>query len=264
VWPGAGADPTPPPAVPSEPTVNDLITRYASEHLARNLRSGANVEKLLRLHVQPSWGERQLTTLPRSDLLALLEAIRMPRQVFVQQNGRTVMLTRGGRGAAAEVRKWVRAMFQFGVDAELLRVNPFTDVKNRDRPRRRDRVLLMQELRAVWDVAGAMGYPWGPCFRLILLTGDRRGEWASAQWDWLDAHRTRLEIPATVYKTGRPQVIPLSRQAQVIVHSLPQNGIRPYLFSTTAGCAPCLALAKRSLVLIGFSAVTCRSLLPRG
>ena len=41
-----------------------------------------------------------------------------------------------------------------------------------------------------------MNYPWGPYYRLILLTGDRRGEWAKAQWDWLDRGRERLEIPA--------------------------------------------------------------------
>ena len=35
---------------------------------------------------------------------------------------------------------------------------------------------LLEEVRAVWDAAGGMGYPWGPCYRLILLTGDRRGE----------------------------------------------------------------------------------------
>ena len=47
-----------------------------------------------------------------------------------------------------------------------------------------------------------MNYPWGPYYRLILLTGDRRGEWAKAQWDWLDGERERLEIPAAQYKTG--------------------------------------------------------------
>ena len=82
---------------------------------------------------------------------------------------------------------------------------PFADVRNRDRQRRRDRVLSTEELRAVWDAAGGMRCPWGPCYRLIILTGDRRGEWAGApRWDWLAPDLTRLEIPANVYKPGFP------------------------------------------------------------
>jgi hypothetical protein len=65
-------------------------------------------------------------------------------------------------GRAAEVRKWCRAMFQFAVDAGLRPDNPFADVRNRDRQRPRDRVLSMEELGAVWEAAGDLGYPWGP------------------------------------------------------------------------------------------------------
>ena len=96
--------------------------------------------------------------------------------------------------------------------------------RNRDKQRRRDRVLSMEELRAVWDAAGGLGYPWGPCYRLILLTGDRRGEWARARWDWLVADLTRLEIPASEYKTSKSQVVPLSAQARTIIAHCPWRG----------------------------------------
>jgi hypothetical protein len=164
------------------PTVADLFGRYAAAHLRRNgLRSAGNAEKQLRLHVLPAWGKRPVAAIVRGDLVRLIEAVRVPRTFEAGEGGRTLRHVRGGPGAAAEVRKWCRAMFQFAVDAGLRPDNPFADVRNRDRQRPRDRVLSMAELRAVWEAAGGLGYPWGPWYRLILLTGDRRGEWARAR-----------------------------------------------------------------------------------
>ena len=82
---------------------------------------------------------------------------------------------------------------------------------------------VLDRRRAVWDAAGGMGYPWGPCHRLILLTGDRRGEWARARWGWLTPDLARLEIPASEYKTARPQVVSLSAQARAVAAALPRG-----------------------------------------
>jgi integrase len=227
------------------PTVADLVARYAAEHLRRNgLRSAADAEKKLRLHVLPAWGKRPVAAVERGDLVRLIEAVRVPRTVEVREGDRTLRRVRGGPGAAAEVRKWCRAMFQFAVDAGLRPDNPFADVRNRDRQRPRDRVLSMEELGAVWEAAGDLGYPWGPWYRLILLTGDRRGEWARARWDWLDPDRTRLEIPASEYKTGKPQVVPLSGQARAILDMLPHSGAGPFLFSSDGGARPVSGFSK--------------------
>jgi integrase len=84
----------------------------------------------------------------------------------------------------------------------------------------------------------------GPWYRLILLTGDRRGEWARARWDWLDPDRTRLEIPASEYKTGKPQVVPLSGQARAILDMLPHSGAGPFLFSSDGGARPVSGFSK--------------------
>ena len=107
----------------------------------------------------------------------------------------------------------------------------------------------MDELRAVWRAAAQMGFPWGPYVQLIMLTGDRRGEWANAQGGWLDGARTRLEIPAAHYKTGRPQVVPLSRQAQELVRSLPPQELGPFLFSSTGGARPVSGFSKAKVRL---------------
>ena len=218
--------------------VRDLIERYGAEHLRRNTRAGGDVEKLLALHISPRWGDRELSSITRTDFIALLEEVRRPTEVTVKTKRGTYKTTRGGPGAAAEVRKWTRGMFQFAFDVELLPDNPLANVRNRDRQKPRSRVLSMEELRAVWKAAASMPYPWGPYFQLIMLTGDRRGEWANARVGWLTSDRTRLEIPATDYKTGKVQVVPLSRQARAIVEALPASEFGPYLLSSLGGARP--------------------------
>jgi integrase len=226
----------------AEPTVADLLERYDREHLSRNVKAGRFVALLLQRHVLPGWGAREVRSIARSDLIKLLEEVRQPRTSALAASSRLV--ARGGPGSAAEVRKWCRAMFQFAVDAQLLTENPLANVRNRDRQTRRDRVLSMRELCEVWQAAGDLGYPWGPFFRLLLLTGDRRGEWANARLEWFDADRTRLEIPAEHYKTGKPQVVPLSRQARALLDAVPRPELGPFLFTSTGGIRPVSGFSK--------------------
>ena len=217
-------------------TVSGLIDHYVTHHLRPNLRSGGAVEAKLRRHVLPAWGDRPVAQITRGDLLVLLDRVRSGGDVSVKTRGRgTFTHKRGGPGAAAEVRKWVRAMFQYAVDAEIRADNPFAGVKNRDRLKPRDRVLSMEELRAVWAAACSMPYPWGPFYQLLMLTGCRRGEWATACWSWLDAGWSALEIPAEHYKTGRSHLVPLSDVARGIVGRLPPRDADAHMFSTDGG-----------------------------
>lgn len=227
-------------------TVSDLLEQYAQQHLQRNLDSGDNVERLLERHVVPHWGDRAITELTAPDLVALLERVRVPGDARVQAQGQDqhYAAMRGGPGAAVEVRKWTRAMFQFAVASGLLQANPFTKVRNRDRVRPRERYLSMEEVQAVWRAAGRLPNPWSALFRLLLLTGSRRNEWAGAKWSWMDKGVTRLEIPANDYKTGRGHVVPFSRQVQAILRGMPQGLLGPYLLSTAGGTVPVSGFSK--------------------
>jgi integrase len=255
----AGTDPQPRTAVAATPsdgpmqvvTVGDLLTRYTREHLDRNLGSGSNVERLLRRHVESSWGDRAVAVLRAPDLVALLEHVRQPAGALVCASGHEqhYAAVRGGPGAAVEVRKWVRAMFQFGVAIGALPANPFREVRNRDRVRPRDRVLSMEEIAAVWRAAGRMYYPWSPLFRLLLLTGARRSEWADAKRPWTDSGFTRLEIPASDYKTEKTHVVPFSTQVRALVRGLPNLGFGPYLLTSDGGKTPVSGFSKAKLQL---------------
>jgi integrase len=135
-------------------------------------------------------------------------------------------------------------MFRFAVQEDLLPVNPFVDVRNRDRQRPRDRVLSMEELMAISRWSAAAPHPWGQFLQLLMLTGARRNEWANAEVSWLDLDAGRLEIPAANYKTGKVQVLPLSTQAKAILHTLPGHEFGPYLISSCGGMHPISGFSK--------------------
>ena len=42
------------------------------------------------------------------------------------------------------------------------------------------------ELRALWQASETIGYPFGPLYRLLLLTGARKSEVAGARWSEFD------------------------------------------------------------------------------
>jgi integrase len=50
----------------------------------------------------------------------------------------------------------------------------------------RKRMLKDCEIAAYWRASEAMAYPFGPLFKLLLLTALRRGEAADAQWSEFD------------------------------------------------------------------------------
>jgi integrase len=86
----------------------------------------------------------------------------------------------------------------------------------------RDRGLSDAELRAIWDAAEAMGYPYGPCIRLLVLTGQREREVADMRWSEADFDRRLWTIPAARMKGGRAHEVPLAPAAAALLEALPR------------------------------------------
>jgi integrase len=106
----------------------------------------------------------------------------------------------------------------------------------------RDRVLDEHELRALWAASGRMGYPIGPVYQMLVLSGLRLGEVARATWDEIDLDGRLWTIPSSRMKgrNGRvqPHVVPLTPRMVEVFASLPRFKSGPYIFSTTFGRRP--------------------------
>ncbi len=97
----------------------------------------------------------------------------------------------------------------------------------------RDRVLSDTELAALWRVADADGYAFGPMVKLLALTGCRRDEVRRAVWSEFDLPAKQWLIPGHRTKNGHDHLVPLSDTAIGILESLPRIKGAGLLFTTT-------------------------------
>jgi integrase len=228
-----------------------VLARFI-DTLKIEIESWRNAERTLKLHVEPQW-----TGLPVSDI--------SKQQVDALVNQ---IVASGRKGTAREVRKHLHRLFEWAVDAEILTENPVRQSKQGKRKSNllaantdAGRALDRGELRAVWEAAGTLGYPFGPWFQLLMLTGQRRADWAEAMRSEIKpeseleqegartaegaADRYVLEIPAKRYKGARNHIVPLVPAAWEIISNLPVwHGNDYALFSGRAGRTPISGYSK--------------------
>ena len=210
-------------------TVDNIAARYVALHLKPSVKKWNDADRLLRLHVLPEWGNTPIGDIRRRDGQKLLDKVLMAH----------------GVGIAREVRKHVVAMFNWAHDRDEVGVNVLAGMKRKDLAyQERERVLTMDELKAIWAAADKMGYPFGPMVRLLILTAQRRAEIAGLERGWLLPDQQAFEVPASHYKTDRPQVVPLSAPAMAIVEGLPNWNGGDFMLSTTGGTRPVSGFSK--------------------
>ena len=91
-----------------------------------------------------------------------------------------------------------------------------------EKDRQRTRNLSADEIRLVWDSFDRLGYPFGPLFRLLLVTGQRCGEVGGMKWS--EIADDGWHIPNERAKRGKGHLVPLSSLAREIVSDVPQIG----------------------------------------
>lgn len=155
-------------------TVKAIAVEYFEKRVQRaGLRSADKIRYAIDTHIVPEWGNRAAASLSRRDIVSFLERVLSKRKIA---GGRFV----GGPEAARSVRHVMHRMFKWACERDILAANPVSGVTDPVKAVSRDRVLTMRELRAIWLACETLQYPFGPFYRLLLLTGCRRGEWAKA------------------------------------------------------------------------------------
>jgi integrase len=222
-------------------TVAALSERFLSDYVQmKELRAMLKYAGALRVHVSPRVGDVLADGLSREQVRELLRKvmIRVPRKEGPRDR------RRGGKEAARTVLAVLRKMISWGISEELLRRrdNPASGMEsNLPKKRKRERVLSLDEARIVWGAAETLGYPFGPAYQLILLTGCRPGEWARALRPWVDLRQGLCVIPAERYKSDHVHVVPLvDEAARILGHVLANFHGRSgdFIFSGTDGRKP--------------------------
>ncbi|MGH6944571.1 MAG: tyrosine-type recombinase/integrase, partial [Geminicoccaceae bacterium] len=189
---------------PKPQTLKEAFAEYRSRRLNR-LRSGKAMAAVLERDLIAALGGRPLGEITRRDVSFVLDEVE----------------ERGSPVTANRLLQYTKAMFNQFVERGLLETSPVERLSRRTKELPRDRVLSPDELRRLWQACEVVGYPFGPFVRLLILTGLRRQELASAQREVL-AGRI-LTIGKT--KTGASHSVTLPRQAMEIVRDLPRSGL---------------------------------------
>lgn len=138
-----------------------------------------------------------------------------------------------GPTAADRACEALRAAFNWLEDAEL--VDGVPNIRLAKKVARaagqRHRVLNDHEIKAIWSNLDSGAF--GTIVRLLLMTGQRRGE--VAQMCWIELNGDVWEIPAARTKNGLPHRVHLAPSVQALIEGREQIG--GYVFTTNGSTA---------------------------
>jgi integrase len=189
------------------------------------------------------WGERPIASISRHDVLTLIESVRDRGTIATLESGKGAPAPEQARSLLGYLKTffdWCIERGTYGLEVspcDHLRASRIIGDKHSS-----ERTLTDAEIRAFWDAAGEMSYPFNSIYRLLLLTGLRLNEVADAAWPEFDLPQRLWTIPAHRMKgkngKARPHNVPLTADMLAILDSLPRFNGGPYLFSATNGQSP--------------------------
>jgi integrase len=199
-------------------TVQRIAEQFVERYAKPKNRSWREQERVLNNHVTSRWGDRDIASITRRDVLELLDGL-MDRDMPIAANR-----------ALATGRK----MWSWAVEREIVPANPFQGVRAPGKETERERVLADDELVRLWRAVDEIGGAAGGFVKLLILTGQRRDEVARMRWDDLDLDLRVWTIPKEGTKGDRTHEVPLSPLAAEILSAMPRF-VGDYVFSTTGG-----------------------------
>jgi len=206
----------------------------AEDFIAKKLpseRKGKEVERDIRRDLIPAFGDTPVTEITRLDIRDVIEA----KMKTAPTQARNLLTT-------------VKRLFTWAVDQERygLDASPADSIKPKsvfhDEKAVGDRILTAAELFALWRAAMRTPYPYGPLYRLLVLTALRLNEVADASWPEFDIPKRIWTIPAERMKGKngkvRAHIVPLTDEMIAILGEIPRFKSGPHLFTTTFGEKP--------------------------
>jgi integrase len=199
-------------------TFAELMELYLEKNGA-DKRSWPETRRALEHDARPRWGTRAAESITTADVMALIDDVQARAPVM-----------------AKNLFSALRPLFAWAAPRGYITANPVIGVSSPPPPKSRKRVLDDKEIRAFWKCCEMLDYPFGPCFRLMLLTAQRETEVGGMERAELDRGSMFWRIPAARIKKDREHLVDVSPQATLILTTLPKmdcdNG-RSFMFTTT-------------------------------
>ena len=205
-------------------TVQDVLEVYGDLHLSQ-IRTGEERKRQLLTALAP-FLSTPINALSKKDLQAAIDE--------KMQAGRIIYSNRI-RAALKHFTNWAfqRSYLETDIGASL---------PKRTKERARERVLSISEVQTIWRASFEMKGVWGSILRLLLLTGQRRGEILNLRWDEVDFAKRQIVKSGEVTKNGKPHITHLSEPALNELAGL--NDKQSGLVFTTTGHSPISGISR--------------------
>jgi integrase len=195
----------------------DTVAKHAQAFLAwqaKRLRPEGwkQQQHVMRDFVVPAWASKSIHDVRKRDVIELVESIA---------EGRPIMANRV-LGVVGRFYRWMR-------ERDVVTFSPADGVRKPSVEKSRDRALSPAEINPLWHALGIVGGPTAAAAKVMLLTGQRRGEVSGMRWDELA--RDTWSLPKERTKNGRPHTITLSRQALAVIEQQPRIYDSDYVFT---------------------------------
>jgi integrase len=198
-------------------TIEGVVAKFTT-HLERQHRSAGYVNETrsaLENHVIPRWRGRDVLTIKRRDVIAVLDAIAAGDTVGAGKSKRARKL-RGGRHTANAVRSALAGLFKWCIRSGIREDTPVA-LTERLKVKPRQRALSVGEVRELWPYFGALNFPYSHFYEMALVTAQRSGEIAAMRWDAIDETEKIWTIPSEMTKARRTHAVPLSPLAMRVL-----------------------------------------------
>jgi integrase len=231
------------------PTMADLISRFEKEHLPRK-RPGtkADYKRMLDKHVRPHFGQHtKVADVSHDDIIRL--------------HGK---ITAAGHARRANtVVAVLSKMFSLAIRWKMRMDNPCKGIERNPEVKRKrylkeDGELGHELVRLTKALATHPDQRTADIFRLLLLTGARRGEVLGMQWPNLDLTAGKWVKPASSTKQKEEHVVPLSEPARQLLSAIRAEQVKKKALGTFvfpgAGSAKHVVNIKRAWAILCASA----------
>jgi integrase len=139
--------------------------------------------------------------------------------------------TKSGPVAANRLRAEARMCWGRAVKRSSLAANPWAATpRPLARETARQRVLSDAELGILYTAAGTLTDPWGVLVRLLILTGQRRGEVAGMRRQEVNLNAGTWSLPGAQTKNGQPHVVPLTVDAVELLRTVKRSQGAEFVF----------------------------------
>ncbi len=117
-----------------------------------------------------------------------------------------------------------KIFFNWALREEMIKENPMATMRAPSKLAPRGRFLNAEELKEVYTTSNSYTWPFGAIIKLLVLTGQRRGEIGALRWDWIDEEAQTITLPASFTKNHQTHIFPYGDQVSELFTTLPRMG----------------------------------------